>query len=461
MTDLFARNRGTRGRARHAAPKPPNKIAQSAIHTLPFLLVGSMAMSLNLTSPIDTTNLKRDGKPKDSNEQIRSAVAAAMDAAAHEREKSGAHATGPTGSLAVATSTPTSYRVVSGDTVSSIAVRYGLSTASVLALNGLGWKSLIFPGQVLLLTKTPATSPPASAPPTSSPPQATNHVAYTIARGDTISAIASRFGVSTQTVLTANTLGWSTIIYPGQKIVIPGAASPTIAPPTTTPSAPVVTPPVVEVEPVVDVTPVPPAPTPQPQNTSYLIKSGDTITGISATFGVSVQAILEANGLNRSSIIYAGRTLIIPGAATAPAGVGTPVTPLTAEMAANARTIISVGTSLGVSDYGLVIALAAAMQESSLRNLNYGDRDSLGLFQQRPSTGWGTPAQVTDPVHASKLFFGGPNNPNKGNTRGLLDIAGWQSMTVTKAAQAVQLSGYPDAYAKWETSARSWLAQLR
>jgi hypothetical protein len=107
-----------------------------------------------------------------------------------------------------------------------------------------------------------------------------------------------------------------------------------------------------------------------------------------------------------------------------------------------------------------VIALAAAMQESGLRNLDYGDRDSLGLFQQRPSTGWGTPAQVTDPVYASKLFFGGPSNPNKGKTRGLLDIKGWQSMTVTQAAQAVQISAYPDAYAKWETSARAWLAEL-
>ena len=130
-------------------------------------------------------------------------------------------------------------------------------------------------------------------------------------------------------------------------------------------------------------------------------------------------------------------------------------------MTENAKIIIGVGTSLGVSDYGLVIALATAMQESSLRNLDHGDRDSLGLFQQRPSTGWGTPAQVTDRVHSSKLFFGGPTAPNRGITRGLLDIPGWQSMTVTQAAQAVQISGHPDAYAKWEVSAWAWLDQLR
>ncbi|MCW5944376.1 MAG: peptidoglycan-binding protein, partial [Cryobacterium sp.] len=143
-----------------------------------------------------------------------------------------------------------------------------------------------------------------------------------------------------------------------------------------------------------------------------------------------------------------------------PAESGSGVYILTAEMEANARTIIQVGRSLGVSDYGLIIALAAAAQESTLRNLNYGDLDSVGLFQQRPSTGWGTPAQLTDPVYASRLFFGGPSNPNKGKTRGLLDISGWQNMTVTQAAQAVQISAFPNAYAKWEASARAWLSQL-
>ena len=95
-----------------------------------------------------------------------------------------------------------------------------------------------------------------------------------------------------------------------------------------------------------------------------------------------------------------------------------------------------------------------------MRNVRYGDRDSLGLFQQRPSTGWGTPDQILDPRFAATAFYGGPHNPNAGRTRGLLDIPGWTSMTVTQAAQAVQISAYPDAYAKWEASARAWLAQL-
>lgn len=96
----------------------------------------------------------------------------------------------------------------------------------------------------------------------------------------------------------------------------------------------------------------------------------------------------------------------------------------------------------------------------NMRNLSWGDLDSVGLFQQRPSAGWGLVEQLTDPAYAARLFYGGPNNPNRGYTRGLLDISGWQSMSLTEAAQRVQISAYPDAYAKWEASARAWFAEL-
>jgi len=260
-------------------------------------------------------------------------------------------------------------------------------------------------------------------------------------RGDTVSGIAARYGVSVQSVLDANGLVRTSIIYPGQKLRIPRSSAAAT-----------------HIETVASVTPMTPVASVTPAaGIRYTVRSGDTVWDIAQRFGVSTAAVLAANGLTASSIIHAGRTLLIPGGAVAGSGS---TTPLTTEMAANARVIIDVGRTLGVPERGIVIALATAMQESGLRNLSYGDRDSVGVFQQRPSTGWGTRAQLMDVAYAARLFYGGPGNPNAGRTRGLLDIPGWQSMTLTQAAQKVQSSAYPDAYAKWESSARAWLASL-
>jgi len=435
---------------RAAAQRDSGKISRSLLATMPIILVGSMAVSMNLTGPIERVEAKspNENKPHDKSQDatVAKPATAVVDAGI---PASPAEST-PEGELATAAA-PASYRVAAGDTVSSIAGRYGLSTASVLALNGLGWKSTIFPGQTLKLVAGATAAAPIAAAPAAPAPASSGR--YTIVKGDTISRIASRLGVSTQSILSANGLSATSIIYPGQTLTVSGGSA---AP---APSAPVASAPVKS----------PAAPAPVASAGSYVIQSGDTISRIASKFGVSTQAILSANSLSISSVIYAGRTLVIPGAsapAAAPAAPSTPaaapggVTLLNAEMEANARVIISVGQSLGVSEYGIVVALSAAMQESSLRNINYGHLDSLGLFQQRPSSGWGTAAQLTDPVHAAKLFYGGPSNPNKGVTRGLLEISGWQSMTVTQAAQKVQISAYPDAYAKWEASARFWLADL-
>jgi hypothetical protein len=108
----------------------------------------------------------------------------------------------------------------------------------------------------------------------------------------------------------------------------------------------------------------------------------------------------------------------------------------------NAAIIVEVGRQLQVPERGQWVALATAMQESGLHNLNYGDRDSLGLFQQRPSQGWGTEDQLKDPRYAAGKFYGA-----------LLKINDWQDMRVTQAAQMVQRSAYPDAYEKWADEA--------
>lgn len=427
--------------------------ARNGLITAPLVVASAMAITLSVAAPAEgATPVKKAEKTR---------------ADLVPQSPSQQSLTAPT-----ARSVPASYRVERGDTVSAIAARHGLPTSSVLALNGLGWNTLIFPGQVLKLSAETSSTPP--APPSSTPSGETK---YTIARGDTISGIAARHGVATQGVLDANGLGWHTIIYPGQVITIPGSASSTPTPtqpapaptnpaptpsPAPSPSPAPVEPVASEPEPEPDVvlddipsTPVVTAPPPAANN-AYTIQRGDTISAIARSFGVTVQSILDANSLRLSSIIYAGATLVIPGVVDVPKGPD--VTPLSAEMAANADIIIAVGRSIGVPDRGIVIALAAAMQESSLRNISFGDRDSLGLFQQRPSTGWGTRDELLDAVHATRLFYGGPTGPNVG-TRGLLDIPNWQSLTLTQAAQAVQISGHPTAYAKWETSAAAWLAE--
>jgi hypothetical protein len=122
---------------------------------------------------------------------------------------------------------------------------------------------------------------------------------------------------------------------------------------------------------------------------------------------------------------------------------------LSAEQKANAKTIIDVGRQRGASERDIQIALMTAMQESGLRNLNHGDRDSLGLFQQRPSQGWGSPAQVTNPTYAANKFYDN-----------LLRLGNRDNMAMTQAAQAVQRSAYPNAYAKHEGVARALLQEL-
>jgi len=118
------------------------------------------------------------------------------------------------------------------------------------------------------------------------------------------------------------------------------------------------------------------------------------------------------------------------------------------DQARNATTIAAIGRREGLPDHAVTIALATAMQESGLHNLDHGDLDSRGLFQQRPSQGWGNAQQVTDPAHAASAFY-----------RRLAQVKGWQTMDVTQAAQAVQRSAAPDAYANWEPQARV-LAQV-
>lgn len=330
--------------------------------TAPVAVLGSIALSLSATPATAAPPLPAERSPLHAARDLAAAVAAP------------------------AKKSPTSHTVVRGDTISAIAAAHGLRTADVLAWNGLGWKSIIRPGDVIRLSasgekRTSSKSTPKST--SSAASSGAAHSAYTVKKGDTMWAIARSQGVTLAKLLRANDLTGGSIIYPGQKLALPGAAT--------------------------------------------KAKSAATSSAKPATA--------------RSENVA-------------------PATRLDAEQIAGAKTIISVGRKLGVPDKGIAIALATAMVESWIRNLDYGTHDSLGLFQQRPSMRWGTPAQIRDPRHAAAAFFGGVHDPNGTATRGLLDIPGWQKLEFGEAAQAVQRSAYPERYGPWESQAYAWLADL-
>lgn len=194
--------------------------------------------------------------------------------------------------------TPAAHTVVRGDTVSGIAGRYGLSTTAVLKLNNLKSTSVIYPGQRIKLTGSAATKAAAAA-----APAGTSSRTYTVKSGDTLGGIAARHGVKLSQLLSWNRLKLSSIIYPGQKIRIGSgvAASPAVKP----------------------------AASAAPRSGSYVIKAGDTLSGIASRHGVRLADILSANRLKLTSVIYPGHKLVIPGKASAvqPASSVTPLVP--------------------------------------------------------------------------------------------------------------------------------------
>ena len=171
--------------------------------------------------------------------------------------------------------------------------------------------------------------------------------------------------------------------------------------------------------------------------------------GSSARLSVVALAVLLAVTLcialaAGSSGLTPTLTGLVTGCGTSPVQAGQPADGIILDSAqlANAEIIYDVSVTLGLPQRAAVIAEATALQESSLINRPGGTSDSLGLFQQRPSKGWGTPAQIMQPVYAATRFY-----------QALTTIPGWQSLPLTDAAQAVQHSDAPDAYARWESLA--------
>ena len=322
------------------------------------------------------------------------------------------------------------YTVQRGDTVYAIAQRFGLKTAHVLAWNKLTWKSVIRPGQTLRLTAPSADNRDTRDDRTNNDHSGVKY--HTVARGDTVYGIAKKYRTTVSKIVAWNRLGGSAVIYPGQKLRVSAG--------TTTNR---------DDRDRHD-------PREKKNAKTHTVVAGDTLYGIARKYDLTVRFLLRANSLGEGSIIYPGQTLRL----TMPENTQHSAT-LDATQKANAAKIVRIGRQLGVPERGIAIALATAMVESSMRNLRHGDRDSLGLFQQRPSQGWGTRSQITDADRSIRVFYGGRHDPNGSQSRGLLDIRGWQAMAFTDAAQAVQISAYPDRYGQWEQQAHRWVAALR
>ena len=164
-----------------------------------------------------------------------------------------------------------------------------------------------------------------------------------------------------------------------------------------------------------------------------------TIAVVAAVGAVAATLVLVDRGVRPGILDSSGCTAEVDGHEVT----------IDLEQAENASLITAIAMQRGMPARAASIALATAFQESKLYNLDYGDRDSVGLFQQRPSQGWGTVAQLTDPEFATNAFYDA-----------LTGIDGYPEMEITVAAQEVQRSAYPDAYADHEEDARALASVL-
>ena len=194
-----------------SASRPTGLRTRTALSsTVPLVLTGAIALGLGVAGPVDAAPARKPSPPQPGQSPAPGGLRAML-------SQWGAAITPGAQSLdAVANSAaPASYLVQPGDTVSDVAARFGLPTAVVLARNGLSWKSTIFPGQVLSLGADGVKR-------AGRPAVLADDGLYAIARGDTLSSVAQRFGISVRSILERNGLNPASIIYPGQKIVIPG-----------------------------------------------------------------------------------------------------------------------------------------------------------------------------------------------------------------------------------------------
>ncbi|MFE2857379.1 peptidase M23 [Streptomyces lavendulae] len=173
------------------------------------------------------------------------------------------------------------------------------------------------------------------------------------------------------------------------------------------------------------------------------------LLGILAILGLGLITMI-ATGASRAAMDGKGASHCGIGIPDMPGLDGIPAGIIGAQID-NAKIIDQVAASRGLPGRAVLVALMTGLQESNLQNLDHGDADSLGVFQQRPSQGWGTPAEIMHPPTSSGLFYGA----NAGRPPGLVDISGWYLMPLGQAAQKVQRSAHPELYETRQMQAKA------
>lgn len=268
--------------------------------------------------------------------------------------------------LAAPANAADTYKVKSGDTLSAISGSTGVPLSTLFSANGLGWNTIIYPGQTINLGGAAPAAP------------ASGGSTYTVKAGDTLSAIAGRTGVSLQELFSLNNLGWNSIIYPGQAIKTSANQAPAPAAPAPAP------------QPAASPAPAPAPAAPAAQ--TYTVKSGDSLWAISSRTGVALGTLYSLNNLSASSIIHPGQVIKLSGAAApaapapAPAAPApaTPSTSGTESVAQIKSMIVATAQSMGIDP---ALALAFGEQESSFRQNVTSSAGAIGVMQVIPSSG--------------------------------------------------------------------------
>lgn len=391
-----------------AAAKQGKQLAAVATAAIPVVVLSSLAMA----QPAEAAPAAKNSTSTHTTGSLAKALASAKLAGTKASPAISSAVVAGTLPSRIAPAAPkaaTTHKVVSGDTVYGIALKYGVSTKSLMSLNKIPASALIYPGQVLKLkgavsqVSAPKAATSSAAKAASSAVKTTATSNYVVKSGDTVSGIAARHGLSLSSVLSANGMSMTrNTIYPGQVLKLRAGA--TAAAPKATST---------------QTTAKKPAATQTASKGSYIIKSGDTLSGIAAKHGVSLSALAKANGLSINGIIYPGKKLSIPGVSAASSQV-TPIAPssnntqalvpstflhytypaavvadanknkaalLAAPVPSRAQMQTMIRNTARQMGVDPALALAFALQESSFDHRSVSPANAIGTMQVIPQAG--------------------------------------------------------------------------